>query len=147
MIVAESTRPLSFGAKVFKIVMLCLYRGSIIVAASLALFVIFVRFDIISHLRDKVRRGPSSPGGNNVEVRVSDYKSFSVGADFYADIYVLGEGGKVVAKWQDPGGRQSWDGVDRLVESMQWSSPTVLAFMDREEPCELDTAAPPLEQK
>jgi hypothetical protein len=127
--------------------MLCVYRGSIVVAALLALLVIFVRLDIISHLRDKVRRGPTSLAGNEVEVRVSDCASFSVGADFYADIYILGEGGKVLAKWQDPDGRQSWSGVDQLVASIQWSSPTVLAFKDRDEPCELDLTAPPVEQK
>lgn len=142
---AEATRPLSFGAKVFKVAMLCVYRGSI-AAGALMIFVVlwFVRFiDLAPIFHDKTRNGPQSALGYKVEVRVSDCASFSVGADFYADIYVLGEGGKVVAKWRDPGGRQSWDGVDRLVESMQWSSPTVLAFVDREEPSELDTAAPP----
>lgn len=73
------------------------------------------------------RSGPVSPSGYQVAVLVSD-AGWSWSADHYADVTVRDSSGRERAKWDDPDGQQSMDAVDRLVASMQWTTPETLQF-------------------
>ena len=122
-----------------KLIRLCLFRGGMFAAVAVV-FVIGFLFLILRPLsapRREVIVGPASPAGYQVEIRVSDCGP-GVGADFYADIWLLDPDRRKLIEWHDPDGQDSWDGVDRLIASMRWATPTSLAFTsDSRTDCEL----------
>jgi hypothetical protein len=73
-------------------------------------------------------RGPNSPAGHEVHVRVTDRAGW--GADFYTDLRVTDPSGKELAAWKDPNGQNTWERVERLIKTMRWSTPTKLEFED-----------------
>jgi len=92
----------------------------VIVLATLAFFL----YD-----RSRTRRhGPESPaGGYTVLIECKD-AGFGPGADYLAHIAIKDTSGEVVARWNDPSGQKSIDGLERLIDSMTWTSPRSLGF-------------------
>jgi len=72
-------------------------------------------------------RGPDSPTGLEVVVRVSDC-GIGWSADFYTDVEVRNQAGHVVARWEDPGGQYPRGGPEHLVNSMKWRNDSLLEF-------------------
>lgn len=77
--------------------------------------------------RDLELKGPRSEKGLQAFILVDD-RGLGWGADFYCDVEIRDQSGKVVAKWDDDGGQQSDRGVDNLVESMRWISERTITF-------------------
>jgi len=74
-----------------------------------------------------LRHGPESPAGYTVLIECKD-AGFGPGADYLAHIAIKDTSGEVVARWNDPSGQKSIDGLERLIDSMTWTSPRSLGF-------------------
>ena len=89
---------------------------------SLGAFLAFYAFQAY-----RPKKGPISPDGYRVEVHVSD-TGWGWGADYYADVVVVDGNGIQLARWNDPSGQQSSEGVEKLVASMRWIARDQLEF-------------------
>ena len=79
-------------------------------------------------LTDRVIDGPSSPNGLSTKILISDTGILNFLGDGYVDISVYSEGGDLMGEFEDPSGEDNHVDVIRLLRSLRWNSPNVMAF-------------------